>query len=174
MLVWPIALAASCVFFVFRSAGIDYRVVAAGALFPLALSLPWLRPSLGHALIVPVLLLTGIMLGTSRRRLVRRRWIGLPIGMLLGQVALGAFAKTSVFMWPTQGFSFSEGELLPAWPILLGLETVGALLLVAVGTAANLQEPAARTKLLSSGRLDDRTRNDGAPHLRDPRRRGQS
>lgn len=174
MLFWSIAVACVGVFFVFQSVGVDYRFVAAGAVLPLALSAFWGRPALGHAMILPVALLVLIMMGTMHARLRRRRWLGLPIGTFLGQVAVGAFTSTHVFMWPTQGWEFPPGNLLPSWPVVVVAEVAGVLGLLALGSHAQLTDPQRRERLLTAGRLDAPAVATPRPGRNTPRPKKQS
>lgn len=162
MVLWPIAVACTGVFFVFQSVGVDYRTVAAGAVLPTLVSLPWGRPALGSTLLFPVAVLAITMMFTMKRRLIRRRALGVAIGIFFGQIAVGAFSNTALFMWPTQGTTFPKGSFVSSWPLTLCLELLGALMLVGLAQHTGLRHTDRRRAFLSSGRLIAAT---GAPRL---------
>ena len=112
---------------VFQSSGIDYRFVAAGSLLPVLVDLPFGHAALGHTLLFSVALLAVVMLATiGRPRLVRRRWLCLPIGSFCGLVLSGAWTTSDVFWWPLGGATFAHAHLFPAWWVTLLMELVGA------------------------------------------------
>src|SRR5690554_5185786 len=109
MLLWYAALAAAGVWAVFDSPALDYRVVMLGAVLPVPEILLG-QPGPLHSLTVSVALLAGVMLVTRGRRLVRRRWLGIPIGLFAHLVLSGAWADTDAFWWPLAGLSLSGAE----------------------------------------------------------------
>lgn len=155
MILWSIGVAVAVVWFVFRSSGVDYRVVALGSVLPLLIDLPWGQRAIGHTLLLAVVVLFGVMLLTvgRGRRLRRRRLLGLAIGMFCGLIASGAFTETELFWWPARGWAFGSFPLLPTWGLVVALDLVGVVLLVAVGTQAGLDSAAARDRLIRTGRL---------------------
>jgi hypothetical protein len=162
---WYVAGSVLIVWGVFRSHGVDYRFVAAGALLPLAIDAPFGRPAFGHTLLAAVVLLALVMLATiGRPRLLRRRLLCLPIGMLCGLVLAGAWANTHVLWWPTLGTGFPDRALLPAWGVVGIEELVGIGVLVWMVDRFGLRRPAEREAFLRTGRLV------AAPRV-DPRRR---
>ena len=155
MLLWFIGPSILIVWGVFRSPGADYRVVALGSVIPL-LEVPFGQPRLLHSLLGAALAMVVVMVGARGKRLVQRRWLGLPIGMLLHLVLDGAWADTQAFWWPALGTAWSTAEL----PVLgrgLALNIVFEL----VGLAAcwwgwrrfRLGEPERRQLFLQSGRV---------------------
>src|SRR5260370_28926291 len=115
MLVWYVGLSVLIVANVFRSTGLDYRLVALGALLPLLVDLPAGHRTFGHALIFPVALFVVVMVATvGRPRLLRRRLLCVPIGVFVGLVLSGAFTQDHVFLWPFLGGA-GHAPLLPAW-----------------------------------------------------------
>ena len=78
MLIWFAVMSVVLTFLVFQSPAIDYRLVALGSLVPLA-EVPFGAGAL-HSLLAPTVVLAIVMLLTRNRRLVRRQWLGLPIG----------------------------------------------------------------------------------------------
>jgi len=112
---------------------------------------PWLL----HTLLASVGPLAVVMLLTQRRRRVRRRWLGLPIGMFVHLVLDGAWANTHVFWWPAFGASFGHDRLpeLDRGAVSLLMEVAGLAALVYAWQRYGLQEPAARERFLRTGQL---------------------
>lgn len=154
MLLWYLGPSVLIVFTVFRSAGIDFRLVAAGSVLPLLIDVPFGRLAVGHALVVSVAVLTVVMLGTiGRPRLARRRLLCVPIGMMCGLLLSGAWRFTEVFWWPTLGVSIPHHSLLPGvWPTVL-LEVVGLVACWFAVGLFGLYEDGPRTEFLRTGRL---------------------
>jgi hypothetical protein len=164
---WYVAGSVLIVWAVFRSQGVDYRLVAAGSLLPLVLDAPWRRPAFGHTLLAAVVLLIAVMVATiGRPRLLRRRLLCLPIGMLCGLVLGGAWTDTHVLWWPTLGTGFPHDALLPAWGVVALEELAGIALLAWMVDRFGLRRPAERDAFLRTGRLA------AAPRI-DPRRRSR-
>jgi membrane-bound metal-dependent hydrolase YbcI (DUF457 family) len=109
-----------------------------------------------HTLLAPVVVLTAVMLATRNRRLVRRSWLGIPIGMFMHLVLDGTWSTTEMFWWPAFGLDFPD-VALPT----LG-RGVGGIVMELVGLAAiawswkrfGLDDPQRRAELIRSGRLD--------------------
>ena len=110
MLLWFVGPSILLVWSVFRSPSADYRVVAVGSLLPLV-ELPFGEPRLFHSLTGAALLLGAVMVGARGQRLVQRRLLGLPIGVLMHLVLDGAWTDTHGFWWPFLGTSWSSSEL---------------------------------------------------------------
>lgn len=162
MLLWYAGVSVLIVFMVFRSIGIDYRLVALGALAPLILDVPFGRPAFFHTLVFSVVLLAGVMLGTvGRPRLVRRRWLCLPIGTFCALVLSGAWTSTALLWWPTLGWSFPPGHLLGAWWVVLIEEFVGLVACWWLVGLCDLYLPAPRRAFFATGRLHATTEAQG-------------
>jgi hypothetical protein len=152
--IWFAVLSVVITWAVFQSPMIDYRLVALGAVIPVV-EVPF-GPGPLHSLIVPTVVLAVVMLATIRRRLVRRRWLGLPIGMYLHLVLDFAFTLTETFWWPFLGLDLSTGS---APELERGLWTVVLELAgIAVGVWAwrrfGLDQPDRRSRFLRTGQLD--------------------
>jgi membrane-bound metal-dependent hydrolase YbcI (DUF457 family) len=127
---WFIGAGTVLVALVFQSPALDYRMVMVGLVLPL------LDGFTGgifvlHTLLASIVALVIVMLGTRRRRLVRRRWLGIPIGMFVHLVLDGVWTNTQVFWWPLFGASFENGRLPEVarggWSIMLELIGLGAI-----------------------------------------------
>jgi hypothetical protein len=154
MFFWYVGMSVLLVANVFRSSGIDFRLVALGALAPLLIDLPLGHLAFGHALILPVALLVVVMVGTiGRSRLVRRRLLCVPIGIFSWLVLSGAFTADKVFWWPALGERFGHKALLPVWWVVLIEEVVGVVAIWWVVGQFDLYLPGPRAEFKRTGRL---------------------
>jgi hypothetical protein len=154
MLLWYVGLSVLIVLLVFQSAGVDYRLVAAGSLLPLAVDLLVRRLWIGHTMIFSVALLVLVMLLTiGRPRLLRRRLLCLPIGAFCGMALSAAWTNTDVFWWPFTGSTLPDAPLLPAPGVVAFEELAGLVAIVWVAYRCGLDDAARRDELLRSGRL---------------------
>lgn len=155
MLIWFAVLSVVLVAIVFKSPGVDYRTVALGALLPVLEGFAG-GPRVLHSLTGAVVALGVAMLATRGRRLLRRRVLGIPIGLMAHLVLDGSFADPSTFWWPFAGVAFADGQI-PEWE-RLGVSLV--LEVVAVGVAVwawrlfGLDDEARRRRFVHEGRLD--------------------
>lgn len=155
MFLWFAGLSVVLVWIVFQSPALDYRFVVLGAVAPvaeLALGGPWLL----HTLLGAVVVLMGVMLLTRSHRLLRRRLLGLPIGLFMHLVLDGVWADTHVFWWPGFGRAFGS-ERLPEvsrglWSV--PMELVGGLALAYAWRRFGLADSKRRQVLLRTGRID--------------------
>ncbi len=155
MVLWFVILAPVMVAEIFQSPMADYRVVAVGAALPLS-EVVFGGPRYLHTMVVAMGLMAVVMLATSKRRLVRRRLLGIPIGLLLHLVLDFTWADSQLLWWPAFGTEFSETSTAAfnrsfEVGLLLDLAAVG------VGYWAyrryELDEPGNRELLIRSGRL---------------------
>jgi hypothetical protein len=158
MLIWFAVLAPVIVAEVFRSPMVDYRLVALGAVLPVA-EAAVAGPRLLHTLVGAVGALVVVMVATVGRRLVRRALLGVPIGLFLHLVLDGTWTDRDLFWWPAFGASFERDtvpELDRPLVAIVALELVG----VAVGWWAwrryGLDDAANRRRLITTGNLDRR------------------
>jgi len=151
---WFVALSVLGVWNVFRSPGLDYRFVIGGALLPLTEAL-LSGPRLLHTMLGSVVLLGVVMAGTQRRRLQRRRLLGLPIGTFAHLVLDGVWARGRLFWWPFLGTSFGRGQVpeLSHGTFGLVLEAVGIAALWWGWRAFGLGDEVRRSAFLRTGRL---------------------
>lgn len=157
MILWFAGVSFVFVWWVFRTPALDYRLVMVGSVLPVG-EFVFGGPRVLHTLLAPVALLTIIMLATQRRRLVRRRWIGLAIGILMHLVLDGIWAREAVFWFPFFGLSSGpEWDGLPefghSFAVSAVLELVGALCLVWAWRAFDLADSSKRQRFLRTGHL---------------------
>lgn len=154
MLLWFVGPSILIVWSVFRSPAADYRVVAVGSLVPLV-ELPFGEPRLLHSVGGAAVVLAAVMLGARGQRLVQRRFLGLPIGMLLHLVLDGAWADTDAFWWPALGTSWSTAELPELGRGLFNvvLELAGAAACWWGYRRFRLAQPDRRALFLQTGRV---------------------
>jgi hypothetical protein len=156
MILWFAGVSLVFVWWVFKSPALDYRLVMLGSVLPVG-EVVLGGPRLLHTLLAPVALLAVVMLATQKRRLVRRRWIGLPIGLLMHLVLDGIWARAEVFWWPLFGVSFGDGglpELERPLGLILLLELVGVACLVWAWRTFGFDRAATRERFLRTGQLD--------------------
>lgn len=155
MVLWFVILAPVMVAEIFQSPMADYRVVAVGAALPLS-EVVFGGPRYLHTMVVAMGLMAVVMLATSKRRLVRRRLLGIPIGLLLHLVLDFTWADSQLLWWPAFGTEFSDTSTAAfnrsfEIGLLLDLAAVG------VGYWAyrryELDERGNRDLLIRSGRL---------------------
>ncbi len=155
MLLWFAGMSVLGVLAIFQSPGVDYRLVVAGSVLPVAEGI------LGHSWVLHTLLgaaatLTVIVVATGRRRLLRRRLLGVPIGLFAHLALDGSWARSRLFWWPFLGRGFGRSqvpELSRPWLGLL-LELGGAAAIGWIWHKFGLTDPARRRRFLESGRLD--------------------
>jgi hypothetical protein len=154
VLLWFVGPSVLIVWAVFRSPSADYRLVALGSVVPLV-ELPIGEPRLLHALAGAAAGLAVVMLAARGRRVVQRRWLGVPIGMLLHLVLDGAWANTEAFWWPALGVEWSTDELpeLGRGPLNLVLELIGAAVCWWLYRRFRLYEPVRRSEFVRTGRV---------------------
>lgn len=155
VVLWFAGMSVLGVVTVFQSPGVDYRLVVVGALLPVAEGLlghPWAL----HTLLGAALVLGLTVLATQRKRLLRRRLLGLPVGMFAHLVLDGSWTRSRLFWWPFLGRSFGRAqvpELVHGWFVVF-LELAGAGALAWCWRHAGLTDGARRRRFLTSGRLD--------------------
>ena len=157
MLLWFVGGSVVAVWAVFHDPAFDYRLVAVGALLPDVIDVWTGGAWLGHTLLLSVALLVGVMLGTRKRRRLRRRLLALPIGMFLHLVLDGMWSVREVFWWPAFGWSFGDTavpSLDRPWPVVVVLEAAGLAALVWCWRRFGLADPERRWLLVRTGRLD--------------------
>jgi len=155
MLLWFVFGSIFGVWNVFQSPGLDFRLIALGALLPTLLDLPFGEQAYAHTMLAATLALVVTMLVTTGRgrRLRRRRALSLAIGWYCGLVLSAAWAHKEVFWWPAFGTSFPHVSLFPTWPIVVVEELLGLAAAWWVWTRFGLRDTVRRRQLVRSGRL---------------------
>lgn len=154
MLIWYIATAAVGVWAVFDSPALDYRLVMVGAALPVA-EVVLGRPGPLHSLLTAVVVLAVVMLTTQGRRLVRRRWLGIPIGLFAYLVFSGTWTDTDAFWWPVTGLGLSDASPpeLARGGISVLLEIAGVALALWWVRRVGLDHPEHRATFRRTGQL---------------------
>jgi len=156
VLIWFAALSVFLVAETFKSPGLDYRLVVLGAVSPVLEGLiggPWLL----HTPLFAAVTLCGVMLMTQNRRLLRRRCLGIPIGLFAHLVLDATWADSGVFWWPFTGFDTLGGSQIREvfrWPGGLILEVIGIVIAFWIWKRYRLFEPLRRKSLFKHGRLE--------------------
>ena len=162
MFFWFLGTSFVAVWFVFRDDRFDYRVLALGVVLPDIVDSVTGGVWVMHSVVASVVVLAGVMAIARRGSLRRRRWLALPIGMLLHLVFDGAFNSTETFWWPFAGVTFVD-ESIPSFtrmPLNIVLELIGLALLGWMWKINQLSQPANRARFLSTGRLVGATSTD--------------
>jgi hypothetical protein len=159
VLLWFVIVAPVLVAEVFKSPLVDYRLVALGATLPV-IELLVGRPFVLHTFAAPVVLLTVVMAATTGRRLLRRRLLGVPIGLFLHQVLDATWSEAALFWWPLFGFSFADLTVPELQrPLLsLTLDLVAVIVALVVWRRYELDRPENRTRLVRTGHLSSAVR----------------
>lgn len=155
MFLWFAGLSVVIVWNVFRSPALDYRLVMLGAVLPVG-ELLLGGPRLAHTLVFAVALLCVVMLATRRRRLLRRRLISLPIGLLMHLVLDGVWAIAEVFWWPAFGWGFPDvmlPELDRPFGVIVVLDLAGLVALGWCWRAFGFADPQRLQRFLRTGQL---------------------
>ncbi len=153
MLLWYVGFSVFIVATIFKSSGIDYRLVALGSILPLVVDLGFGYRAYGHTLLFAVVLLAITMVGTiGRPRLLRRRLLCLPIGVFCGLVLSGAFTNDELFWWPFLGAFTHDALLGPTW-LVVAEEVAGLAMCWFLVGQYDLYLPGPRRDLFRRGRL---------------------
>ncbi len=164
MLIWYLVLAVVGVWAVFDSPALDYRLVMVGAVLPVA-EIVLGRPGPLHSLVTAVAVLAVVMLATRGRRILRRRLLGLPIGLFAYLVLSGTWADTDAFWWPLTGVGLSTAD--PPELARGGLSVLMEIAGVAVGLwwmrRVGLDDPTHRAAFRTTGQLPRETGSRRGP-----------
>lgn len=155
MFIWFAAMSFLIVVMVFDSPAVDYRMVMLGGVAPVlegAVGGPWLL----HTLAGSVAVFAAVVVVTRGRRLVARRAIGLPIGLLLHLVLDGTWLSSSLFWWPFGGGRPLGRGRIPEFDHLatsVVLEVVGVVCALFLVRRFELARPDRRREFVRTGRL---------------------
>jgi hypothetical protein len=155
MVLWLAFGSIFAVWNVFQSPGLDFRLVALGALLPLALDAPFRSQAYAQTLLCAVTVLTVTMASTAGRgrRLRRRRALSLPIGWFTNLVMGGSWAHKDLFWWPAFGAARPRAALLAPVPLLIVEELLGLAAAWWAWSRFGLADPARRRAFWHTGRL---------------------
>lgn len=156
MLVWFAGTAWAATWWVFQSPALDYRLLMAAAVLPIV-EVPWGAGPL-HSLAAAVVALVVVMVATTRSRLLRRRWLAVPIGLFAHLIFDGAWINSRIFWWPFAGsvFSAPSPELSRSWWLVVVFELIGVSAVLWMWGNFELTEAGPRSKFLSTGQLSRR------------------
>ena len=155
MFFWYIGVSVLAVVLVFQSVGVDYRLIAVGALLPNAVNFLFGHRAFGSTLAFPVIVLLVVMISTiGKPRLMRRRWLCLPIGIFSGLVLSGAFTNGAQFWWPLSGIGFGSSAVFPSGVVLIVEEIIGIVACWWLVGRYDLWQPGPRRAFLRTGRLE--------------------
>jgi len=142
------------VLIVFDSAALDYRLIMAGSLLPW-IDFIWRDPWVMHSVLFPVLLMIAVMLIGWGRRLIQRRWLGLPIGVFLHQVLAATWTSKELFWWPAFGLGVDgvEPSVPPTW-LAVALELIGVATFVWLYRFLGFNDQGRRDRFLHTGHVD--------------------
>lgn len=154
MVLWFAGLSFALVLIVFDSAALDYRLIVAGALVPW-LNFVWGDPWVMYSVFFPVVLMVVVMLAGWGRRLVQRRWLGLPIGVFLHQVLAATWTRQELFWWPAFGIDV-DGVRPPVAPtaLVIILELAGAAVLFWLYRFLGFDNAGRRERFARTGHVD--------------------
>ena len=155
MLFWYAGGSVFAIWNVFQTNGLDVRLLAIGGLAPVLVDAAFGAQRYGHTLLVPVAVLAIVMLVTVGRgkRLLRRRFLSLPIGWLAGVALSGAWAHPHVFWWPAFGTDFGNVALFPPLPWIVAFELLGVAALRWCWLRFGLRDRGRRAELFRYGRV---------------------
>lgn len=157
MVLWFVGASVLSVWFVFRDARFDHRLLILGVLAPDVVDGIWGGARALHSVTGSVAILVAVMLATVGRKPVRRRLLAVPIGTFLHLIFDGAFDSTKVFWWPVTGLSF-DGARLPiverGWFNVV-LEVAGLLLCAFAWRRFGLSDSERRREFVRSGSLHE-------------------
>lgn len=171
MILWHVGGTVFLARWVFRDPGMDLRVLVLGGFLPDLIDKPLgsvffvsyfeTGRIYGHTLLFAALMLATVMIVTKRGSPARKRWMALPIGVLL-HLVLDMPIDAETLWWPVLGLefpSFAEGALVDLVTYLLNSpwvivqEVVGLVYLVVLYRRAGLTDAEPRRRLVETGTL---------------------
>ena len=171
VILWHIGGAVFLARWVFRDPAMDLRILVLGAVLPDLIDKPigsilftsyfGTGRIYAHTLLFAAVVLGGVMAVTRRGTPARKRWMALPIGLLL-HLLLDMPIDAETLWWPVLGLtfpSFAEGAFvdLVAYmvnsPWVIIQEIAGLAYLVALYRTRLRGDPERRRELVATGRL---------------------
>jgi len=155
VLLWFVGMSVVGVVVVFQSSGVDHRLVMIGSVLPVAEGALG-RPFVLHTLVGAVVVLGLTMLATRRHRVLRRRLLGLPIGLFAHLVLDFVWTRSRLFWWPFLGRSFGRSQIpeLSRGAAGVVLELAGVVALGWCWHRFSLADADRRRRFVTTGRLD--------------------
>ena len=154
MVLWFLGLSFALVLLVFDSAALDYRLIMAGSVLPW-IDFLWGPPWLMHSVFFPVAMMIAVMLIGWGKRLVQRRWLGLPIGVFVHQVLSATWTSKELFWWPAFGLDVDGARpSVPAPVLAIVLEIVGLAVLVWLYRMLGFSDVGRRDRFRRTGHID--------------------
>jgi membrane-bound metal-dependent hydrolase YbcI (DUF457 family) len=155
LVLWFVGCALVLVWVAFRDPAVDHRVLIAGAVLPDLVDAPLGGARYAHTLLAGAGLLVVVMLATRGHRHARRRWLFLPIGVLVHLAVDDVWERSELLLWPFLGpFPFGPLPSLEQSAVLIVLkELAGLVAIVWFVWRFGLAEAAPRAAFLRTGRL---------------------
>ena len=155
MILWYAFGAIFIVWNVFQSPGLDFRLIALGALLPVVVDAPFGAQAYAHTLLAAVVVLLITMALTTGRghRLRRRRALSLAIGWFCGLVLAGSWTHNDVFWWPLLGAGRPDAPLFGPWLLVIVEELLGLAAAWWTWTRFGLADRDRRRAFVRTGRL---------------------
>ena len=168
MLFWHLGATTLLVRYTFRDERMDLRTLALGAVVadlidtPIGLALFASTSSIllvAHSLLVAALVMIGVVLVTRRGR-PRRRWMAIPVAMLMHLLLDGMWSHPESLLWPFFGFDFAPSGFATAGAYLESIltdplrwvgEACGLAYLVYLWRAGGLSDREARREFGRTG-----------------------
>jgi hypothetical protein len=167
---WYVGGTIALVRYAFRDPKMDLRFLVLGALLPDLIDKPVALAFYadlgsvrlaGHSLSWSAVVMTVVVLATRRGR-PRRRWMAVPIGMMVHLFLAFTWADPETLWWPFLGFGFTPAAAATTGAYLQGLltdpwvwvrEAVGAAYLGALWWRAGLADAGRRARFLRTGMI---------------------
>jgi inner membrane protein len=167
--------------YVFKDAAMDLRWLMFGALLPDLIDKPiasiifhdtfGTHRAFGHALVFPVVLMTGVMIATRRGAAARKAAIAVVIGVFVHLILDAVWLSPDGFLWPLFGFEFpaAVGSDFPTLvrsmvtnPLVWAGEALGAAYLGLLWWR-HLRRPGALRRFARDGRIPMERQDGPAP-----------
>jgi inner membrane protein len=170
VILWYAGGTLAIVRYAFRDPKMDLRFLALGAVLPDLIDKPVAVVFysdlgsvrlVGHSLLCAALVMTAVVLATRRGR-PRRRWMAIPIGMMVHLFLAFTWADPETLWWPFLGLDFTPagaatlGDYLGtvlADPWVWVREAVGLVYLAGLWRRAGLADGARRSAFWRTGLL---------------------
>lgn len=170
MLFWHLGGTIAIVRYVFRDENMDLRFLMFGAILPDLIDKPLglaffdffgSTRLYGHTLLFAALVMTVVVLATRRGR-PRRRWMAIPIAVMVHLVLDAMWDTPETLWWPFLGGDFTPNTALAddgyvGWLtnwVVWAMEAAGLTYLVFLWQKAGLSQPHKRRAFRETGIID--------------------